>query len=278
MWFMVIGFAGAFLTAAYMTRCIYLTFFGEYRGGHSHEGELEHDAHVTAHEVEVEHAEEHAHAGPHESGPLLTVPLIILAVLSDRRRLPQLGRMAVPLEKFGEWFEPTTGQPDLEHATFAYGKAALSMLLVICAIAFVAYLMANDFAFLKTSRDSDKVARAGYTFLENKYYLDCLYENIIVAGISGPIARALLGQPERHRRDREPDGHHDARRRQLRLQARRPGVVDRGVNGAGEAAEERAASSVAAVRQGPAVRRASVRRGRHRGAGPRDHRLGAESR
>ena len=34
---------GAFMTAAYMTRCICLTFFGEYRGGHSHEGELEHD-------------------------------------------------------------------------------------------------------------------------------------------------------------------------------------------------------------------------------------------
>ena len=31
--FMVIGLVGAFLTAAYMTRCVYLTFFGEPRGG-----------------------------------------------------------------------------------------------------------------------------------------------------------------------------------------------------------------------------------------------------
>ncbi len=31
---MVVGLVGAFLTAAYMTRCIWLTFFGEYRGGH----------------------------------------------------------------------------------------------------------------------------------------------------------------------------------------------------------------------------------------------------
>ena len=30
--FLVVGLVGAFLTAAYMTRCIYLTFFGEYRG------------------------------------------------------------------------------------------------------------------------------------------------------------------------------------------------------------------------------------------------------
>ena len=32
--FMVIGLIGAVLTAAYMTRCVYLTFFGEYRGHH----------------------------------------------------------------------------------------------------------------------------------------------------------------------------------------------------------------------------------------------------
>ena len=30
--FLVVGLVGAFLTAAYMTRCMYLTFFGEYRG------------------------------------------------------------------------------------------------------------------------------------------------------------------------------------------------------------------------------------------------------
>ena len=30
---MIIGLVGAFLTAAYMTRCVYLTFLGEYRGG-----------------------------------------------------------------------------------------------------------------------------------------------------------------------------------------------------------------------------------------------------
>ena len=36
--FLVVGLVGAFLTAAYMTRCVYLTFFGEYRGhGHPHE-------------------------------------------------------------------------------------------------------------------------------------------------------------------------------------------------------------------------------------------------
>ncbi len=237
-WFMAIGFAGAFLTAAYMTRCIYLTFFGEYRGGHSHEGELEHDAHVTAHEVEVEHAEEHAHAGPHESGPLLTVPLVILAVLSTVAGFLNWAAWPFHLEKFSEWFEPTTGQPALEHATFAYGKAALSMLLVILAIASVAYLIANDFAFFRNLTQRSKVAHAGYTFLVNKYYLDYLYEKIVVAGISGPIARGaywvnqnvidgIVNQTATITRE---VGNFVYRRVDQ-------GVVDRGINGAGEAAE-----------------------------------------
>ena len=33
-------------------------------------------------------------------------------------------------------------------------------------------------------------AQAGYSFLENKYYLDALYTDRIVGGIKGPIARA----------------------------------------------------------------------------------------
>ena len=92
-----------------MTRCVYLTFFGEYRGGHAsaHEADLEHETHVTAHEVEVEHEEEHAHAGPHESGPLLTVPLIILAVLSTVAGFLNWAAWPFHTEKFSEWFEPT---------------------------------------------------------------------------------------------------------------------------------------------------------------------------
>jgi NADH-quinone oxidoreductase subunit L len=36
--FMIIGLVGAFLTAAYMMRCVYLTFLGTYRGGEHGEG------------------------------------------------------------------------------------------------------------------------------------------------------------------------------------------------------------------------------------------------
>ena len=63
-------------------------------------------------------------------------------------------------------------------------------------------------------------------FLVNKYYLDDLYEKIIVAGISGPIARGAywINQNviDAHR---QPHRHHDARRRQLSCTS----AIDQGV-------------------------------------------------
>jgi NADH-quinone oxidoreductase subunit L len=36
----------------------------------------------------------------------------------------------------------------------------------------------------------NKVFKAGYTFLENKYYLDHLYTDVVAGGTKGPLARA----------------------------------------------------------------------------------------
>src|SRR4029077_20671497 len=66
--FMVVGIIGALMTAAYMTRCVYLTFHGEPRG-----------AAADTHHV------------PHESGPRIVVPLYILsgmAILAGLVNLP----------------------------------------------------------------------------------------------------------------------------------------------------------------------------------------------
>ena len=64
-----------------MTRCVYLTFFGEYRG----------------------------HGHPHESEPVITVPLIILAVFAVLAGF--LNAAAFHVEKFAEWVEPTGRVP-----------------------------------------------------------------------------------------------------------------------------------------------------------------------
>lgn len=73
-----IGALTALLTAVYMTRMMVMTFWGDerFRDTHAH---AEEDSHIQATD------EEHAHHGPiepHESPWIMTVPLIVLAVLS----------------------------------------------------------------------------------------------------------------------------------------------------------------------------------------------------
>ena len=160
--FMVIGFVGAFLTAAYMTRCVYLTFFGEYRGTHH----------------------------PHESEPSITIPLIILAAFSVLIGLVNAAPLG--LEKLTEYVEPTFAFPHLAHAEFDYPKAIISVAIVTLAIGIAAFFWfrREELGALNGLTKRNKVAHAGYAFLENKYYLDYLYEDVIVEGIRGPVARA----------------------------------------------------------------------------------------
>jgi NADH-quinone oxidoreductase subunit L len=227
--FMVIGLVGAFLTAAYMARCVYLTFLGEYRGGehgvHEHEpipervpavalefaepmaeeaggtfviAEDNPDEFVTAqaaHAVHGHGAHEEHHAEPHESPPLITVPLIILAVFSLTVGFLNNATTIGTTEKFTEWVEASplgNTFPELVHAPFHWSDALLSIALALAG-AVVGYLVCvavYERAFAAGLTRRSKAAGAGYAFLWNKYYLDALYENVIVAGVKGPIARA----------------------------------------------------------------------------------------
>jgi NADH-quinone oxidoreductase subunit L len=160
--FLVVGLIGAFLTAAYMTRCVYLTFFGEYRGAHH----------------------------PHESEKSLTVPLLILAGLAAVAGL--INAAPLGIEKFTEWVQPTVGFPVLHHADFDYAKAIISVSLAVLAIGIAAFywFRREGLGALKGLTQRNRAAHAGYTFLDNRLYLDHLYENVIVDGIRGPVARA----------------------------------------------------------------------------------------
>jgi NADH-quinone oxidoreductase subunit L len=172
--FMVVGLAGAFMTAAYMTRTIYLTFFGEYRGN-SHPAD---DAH--GHPAHDQH-------GPHESPPAITVPLWILSFFAVTVGL--LNAEPFHIEKFKEWVEPRVAFPAVIHPAFSWPAAALSV-----AIAVTGILVAYEFYWarrgLRDLSSRNALARAGKTFLVNKYYLDHLYTDIIVGSIKGPIANA----------------------------------------------------------------------------------------
>jgi NADH-quinone oxidoreductase subunit L len=159
---MIVGIIGALLTAAYMARCVYLTFFGEYRG----------------------------HGHPHESERTITIPLIILAVFSVLAGLLQATPLGI--DRFEAWFEPRVAFPSLQHPAFDYPLAAISLVVAVLGLGVGAYFYFRREQLTRfnglTQRNS--LARAGYTFLVNKYYLDDLYENVIVDGTRGAVARA----------------------------------------------------------------------------------------
>ncbi|MEY3477807.1 MAG: NADH-quinone oxidoreductase subunit, partial [Actinomycetota bacterium] len=112
--FMIVGLVGAFMTAAYMTRATYLTFFGEPRGasaGHSshepHGAHGSHDTHGTHgdHDAHASH-NDHASHGPHESGLLITAPLMILSVLALGSGLLNATPFGESWERLKLWVEP----------------------------------------------------------------------------------------------------------------------------------------------------------------------------
>jgi NADH-quinone oxidoreductase subunit L len=248
--FMIIGLIGAFLTAAYMMRCVYLTFLGTYRGGehgeHEHApipervpamalahaepmaeeaggtfvlaeddpdefvsatvlaetGHDPHDAHAAHAAFDAEHGTAHAgdpgpeeHHEPHESPPLITVPLIILAFFSLTVGFLNNATSIFTTEKFTDWVEASPlGQsfPELAHAPFHWSDALLSIGLAVlgAVVSYFVCVAIYERAVLGGLTRRNQAAAAGYAFLWNKYYLDALYENVVVAGIKGPIARA----------------------------------------------------------------------------------------
>ena len=190
--FMIIALIGAFMTAAYMTRATYLTFFGKPRGASA--GHADHDAH-DAHAVHDSH-DAHASSGPHESGLLITVPLIILSVLALSSGFLNATPFGESWERMKLWVEPrhSAFAPELHHAPFMWSKALMSLAIVFLGIA-VSWVLSFR---LFTKRDPRlvgltqrvKILGVGHKFLVNKYYLDDFYEKVIVRNIAGPIASA----------------------------------------------------------------------------------------
>src|SRR5205823_7488732 len=102
--FMIVGFAGAFMTAAYMARCVWLTFYGEYRG----------------------------HGHPHESPRAITVPLQILGVLS----IVAGWLNGFGFHYFAEWTKNEVFvQARIPEPPFNWGYAAASLIIASLGLA-----------------------------------------------------------------------------------------------------------------------------------------------
>ena len=134
--FMIIGLSGAFLTAAYMTRATYLTFFGEARGAAAGEHHDEHDAHAAhdthdahaAHDTHDSHDSHDAHGadhGPHESPKLITVPLMILAALALVAGLANATPFGEGWERFKKYVEPSSEYVAVEAVASGPGDAVV---------------------------------------------------------------------------------------------------------------------------------------------------------
>ncbi len=155
--------------------------------GADDDGHGGHDAH-GAHDA-------HGHSDPHESPPLILVPILILAVLAVAAGY--LNAAAFHIEKFTEWVANTSGNafPTLESAEFTWAKAVPSILLVLAGFAVSAGVCVAIYGEKESKLDgiTTRIAplRWIYNFLLNKYYLDELYEKVIVRGIAGPIAKGV---------------------------------------------------------------------------------------
>ncbi len=106
-----IGAITAVLTAFYMSRLMFMTFFGEYRGGHGHGGHGQGDHGGGAHGHAAASGDAHGHGGhsPHEVGPILWIPLAILALLSvfgGLFNLPHWAPDVLPKEALHHFMEP----------------------------------------------------------------------------------------------------------------------------------------------------------------------------
>jgi NADH-quinone oxidoreductase subunit L len=160
---------GAFCTAAYMTRTIWYAFYGEYRGnGH-----------------------------PHESGPRITVPLMILATLGAIVGIvnlpPAFGFLPDgALARFEHFVEPVGLYfPELQHADFNYGLAAFSLAVALLGIGLVyAYYWKGALKPLHGLSERNRLAAWGKNVLVNKYYFDWLYTDVIVGFVKGRLAWA----------------------------------------------------------------------------------------
>ena len=182
--FLVMGLIGAALTGGYMTRAIYLTFYGEFRG----------------------------HGEPHESGPRILWPLRLLSVVAIGGGLLNLppgflvGSAKDPAiwqERILHFYEPSAAYfPSIGHSVPSWTLAITASIIGLIgpAVAYWYYFIRVDNLAKETGEkltalpngltERSGLAKAGHKMLVNKYYLDHLYEDVIVAGVKGPIARA----------------------------------------------------------------------------------------
>jgi NADH-quinone oxidoreductase subunit L len=156
-----VGVVTGALTAFYVTRAMYMTFHGEPRDHHLYE---------------------HAH----ESPPVMTVPLVLLAVGSVLA-----GFIGVPPEAgaIHGFLEPSVHVEGAKHHAPDY--TLITILAGASVLAGIAGIALGIAMYARRRPDPAAVSRAAgpvYTVLANKYYVDELYDRKIV-----DLGKAVFG-------------------------------------------------------------------------------------
>ncbi len=154
----------ALLTAFYMFRLIFLVFFGKPR-----------DAEIYAH--------------LHESPPVMTVPLWILAAASVGAGWVGIGEEHSVFHRF---LETALGEFHLVEWT-VHRPAGAGLIALSVGVALLGILLAYSLYLLRKPDPALLARRAGflYTLLKRKYYVDEIY-NLFVVGTLRVTARVLF--------------------------------------------------------------------------------------
>jgi len=148
----VLAMITVFMTAFYMFRVIFMTFGGEYRGGN----------------------DEEPHGHPHESGRVMVMPMVILAVLAVVSGLWNVAG------HFGEFMGHghTKGFIEGFFGIFAHSAWPWLSLILAGGGILLAYAIYSR-NWLSAERIST-LFRPLYVLFSRKYWFDELYENVIV--------------------------------------------------------------------------------------------------
>jgi NADH-quinone oxidoreductase subunit L len=145
------------LTAIYMFRLFYLTFFGKFRGTHEQEHHL------------------------HESPLVITVPLIILAILSTLGGFLGMPSIFTEHHLFGHYLEPVLSTPaGMLHEEPSHYFEWSMIVISIITLAIIIWAAYNRYVKREHVTSQDSEFKPAFKTLYNKYYVDELYNSIIV--------------------------------------------------------------------------------------------------
>jgi NADH-quinone oxidoreductase subunit L len=189
LWF--VGLVTAGMTAFYMFRLWFKTFFGEERFDehpdlHAH-GAAVH-THSDSHTVMVaDHDDDHAaHShGVHESPWIMLFPLVVLAILSVIGGWVGIPQALLGHNEIGHFLDPVFANPNATEAAVTTAGHGLELTLIAVSLLTVAlgFFIAYIFYYKKpgTSAALAQRAPALYRLVDNKFYIDELYGSFIIA-------------------------------------------------------------------------------------------------